>query len=68
MEKNNEKITYKTLFTTSNELWAVTIQDDLKKAGFTLLVRHAGENQYNVMAAQGDYDHFISHNFLKFNN
>lgn len=57
MEKNNKIITYKTLFTTSNELWAVTIQDDLKKAGFTLLVRDGGENQYNVVAAQGDYEH-----------
>ena len=57
MEKNNEKFTYKSLFTTSNELWAVTIQDDLKKAGFMLLVRDAGEKQYNVLVAQDDYEH-----------
>jgi len=57
MEKNNDKIIYKTIFTTSNELWAVTIQEDMRKAGFILLVRDNGDNQFGLEAAQGDYEH-----------
>jgi len=55
MEKNFEKIAYQTLVSTRNELWAVSIQEDLKKAGFDILVTDDGDNHYSVVVNKEDY-------------
>lgn len=55
MEKNFEKIAYKTLVSTRNELWAVSIQADLKKAGFDIFVTDDGDKYYSVVVNKDDF-------------
>lgn len=51
------KVPFKTLYKTTNILMAVTVQEDLNRAGFVVLVNQVGDNEYHVVIASNDYDH-----------
>ena len=56
MDKVYDEIAYRTLVTTNNELWAVTIQEDLRKAGFDVLVTEDRDSHFSVVVEKEDYE------------
>lgn len=49
MEEKPITIPYKTIYTTTNVLMAVTVEGDLKKAGIAVLLVDNGDNEFTVV-------------------
>ncbi len=48
-------INFKTVFQTTNVIMAATVQEDLKRAGFTALLNDVGDGEFHVVV---DADEF----------
>ena len=50
------RVPFKTLYKTTHIIMAVTVQEDLARAGFVVLVNQVSDNEYHVVIASNDYE------------
>lgn len=51
---------YKTLFSSSNALLVMTVEEDLTKAGFSVMLVDGGDKDFSVVVAREEYENALS--------
>ncbi|NSW52771.1 MAG: hypothetical protein HPY85_09725 [Anaerolineae bacterium] len=51
---------YKTLFSSPNALLVMTVEEDLRKGGFTVMLVDSGDNDFSVVVAREEFDNAVA--------